>query len=76
MEEVDETRFNRFVNLGITAEDMKGMIENDFDLDPRDLTPYTYPDLRTVPQEIALPLGLLGILHPLGRKAAVQTDHG
>jgi N-acetyl sugar amidotransferase len=46
VEEVDETRFNRFVNLGITAEDMKGMIEKDFDLDPRDLIPYTYPALR------------------------------
>jgi N-acetyl sugar amidotransferase len=46
IEEVDETRFNRFVNLGITAEDMKGMIEKDFDFDPRDLIPYTYPPLR------------------------------
>lgn len=46
VEEVDETRFNRFVNLGITAEDMKGMIDKDFDLDPRDLMPYTYPALR------------------------------
>lgn len=46
IEEVDETRFNRYVNLGITAEDMKGMIEGDFPLDPRDLVPYTYPPLR------------------------------
>ena len=46
VEEVDETRFNRFVNLGITAEDMKGMIEDDIDLDYRDLAPYTYPSLR------------------------------
>ena len=46
IEKVDETRFNRFVNLGITAEDMKGMIEKDFDLDPRDLAPYTYPAIR------------------------------
>lgn len=46
IEEVDETRFNRYVNLGITAQDMKGMIESDFDLDPRDLLPYTYPSLR------------------------------
>lgn len=46
IEEVDEARFNRFVNLGITAEDMQGMIKNDFDLDPRDLIPYTYPPLR------------------------------
>ena len=46
IEAVDETRFNRFVNLGITAEDMAGMISRDFDLDPRDLTPYTFPKLR------------------------------
>ncbi|MDZ4677673.1 MAG: N-acetyl sugar amidotransferase [Oligoflexia bacterium] len=43
IEEVDETRFNRFVNLGITAEDMEGMIKDDFKLDKRDLAPYTYP---------------------------------
>lgn len=46
IEEVDETRFNRFVNLGITAEDMKGMIEADFNLDARDLKPFTYPPIR------------------------------
>ncbi len=46
VEEVDEARFNRYVNLGITAQDMQGMIEHDFELDPRDLTPYTYPPLR------------------------------
>jgi N-acetyl sugar amidotransferase len=46
IEEVDETRFNRFVNLGITAEDMRGMIEKDFEFDPRDLVPYTYPAAR------------------------------
>jgi N-acetyl sugar amidotransferase len=46
IEEVDEVRFNRFVNLGITAEDMKGMIEKDFQFDPRDLAPFTYPALR------------------------------
>lgn len=43
---VDETSFNRIANLGITAEDMKGMIEKDFDLDPRDLAHYAYPPLR------------------------------
>lgn len=46
IEEVNEVRFNRFINLGITAEDMAGMIAHDTDLDPRDLTPYTYPKLR------------------------------
>lgn len=47
---VDEARFNRFVNLGITAEDMHGMIGSDFDLDPRDLIPYTYPPIRDLKQ--------------------------
>ncbi|MEP9357625.1 N-acetyl sugar amidotransferase [Sphingomonas sp. KR3-1] len=46
IEQVDETRFNRFVNLGITAEDMYGMIKDDFPVEPRDLLPYTYPNLR------------------------------
>lgn len=46
IEEVDETRFNRFINLGITAEDMEGMIKHDTDLDPRDLIPYTYPKTK------------------------------
>lgn len=43
-EEVDEERFNRFVNLGITAEDMLGMLGGEVTL--RDLQPFTYPKLR------------------------------
>ncbi len=46
LEMVDEQRFNRFVNLGINAEDMLGMISHDFDVEKRDLLPYTYPKLR------------------------------
>ena len=46
IEQVDETRFNRFINLGITAEDMYSMIKDDYQCDPRELTPYTYPKLR------------------------------
>jgi N-acetyl sugar amidotransferase len=46
IEAIDETRFNRFINLGITAQDMEGMISHDFDLDPRDLAPFTYPAMR------------------------------
>lgn len=46
IEEVDETKFNRSTNLGITAQDMKGMIADDFKFDPRDLKPFTYPQLR------------------------------
>lgn len=49
-EEVDERRFNMFVNLGITAEDMLGML-NDPLINMQDLWPYTYPkrsDLRAI----------------------------
>jgi N-acetyl sugar amidotransferase len=46
IEVVDETRFNRFINLGITAEDMIGMIDADKSIDPRDFAPYTYPKER------------------------------
>ncbi len=46
IEEVDEVKFNRSTNLGITAEDMSGMISGDFEFDPRDLKPFTYPALR------------------------------
>ncbi|MFM8453785.1 MAG: N-acetyl sugar amidotransferase [Gammaproteobacteria bacterium] len=46
IEEVDEERFNKFTNLGITAEDMYGMIKGDFDLSERDLLPYSYPKLK------------------------------
>lgn len=42
-EEVDEKRFNRFVNLGISSEDM--FIRLDGNIDERDLKPYTYPPL-------------------------------
>jgi N-acetyl sugar amidotransferase len=42
-EEVDERRFNRFVNLGITADDMIGMIDG---VDARDLEPFRYPALK------------------------------
>ena len=43
-EEVDEKRFNRFVNLGISADDM--FVRLNGELDPRDLKPYSYPPLK------------------------------
>jgi N-acetyl sugar amidotransferase len=52
IEEADERRFNRKINLGINAEDMLGMLDDtisDYKVDLRDLKPYTYPptkDLR------------------------------
>lgn len=43
-EEVDEKRFNRYINLGISAQDMFYRLEGD--IDERDLTPFTYPPLK------------------------------
>jgi len=43
-EEVDETRFNRFVNLGISADDMKHMINTE-GIDERDFEPFVYPKI-------------------------------
>lgn len=43
-EEVDEKRFNRFVNLGINAEDMYYRLEGS--VDERDLRPFSYPPLK------------------------------
>ena len=44
VEEVDEKRFNRYVNLGISADDMFVRLEGT--IDERDLKPYTYPPLK------------------------------
>lgn len=43
-EEVDEKRFNRFVNLGINAEDMFYRMKGNIEM--RDLKPFTYPPLK------------------------------
>jgi N-acetyl sugar amidotransferase len=43
IEKVDELRFNKFVNLGLTGEDMREILAGQPDLDPRDLDPYIYP---------------------------------
>jgi N-acetyl sugar amidotransferase len=43
----DEKKFNMFRNLGISADDMHGMIHTPEDpVDRRDLLPYTYPSLK------------------------------
>jgi hypothetical protein len=51
IENVDEVRFNQMTNLGLTARDMKQILEGAADFDPRDLDPYSYParkDLETL----------------------------
>ena len=70
VEEVDEKRFNRYVNLGISADDM--FVRLGGAVDRRDLKPYTYPPLARLRAQ--LPLGLPRLLHPVGREAAVG-DH-
>ena len=71
VEEVDETRFNRFINLGITAEDMAGMIA-DLKFDPRDLTPYTYPPVREL-RRLKYRSVCLGSFIPWDVKAHVEV---
>tara|TARA_B100001057_G_scaffold484275_1_gene562162 strand:- start:5722 stop:6855 length:1134 start_codon:yes stop_codon:yes gene_type:complete len=51
LEEADERRFNRKINLGINAEDMVGMINsrfNDANIELRDLKPFTFPPQITL----------------------------
>ena len=73
-EKVDERRFNRFVNLGINAEDILGMLDSsisDYPVTARDLKPYTYPpaaDLRAKKVQSVL----LGSYIPWDVKKQVQ----
>ncbi len=46
VEEVDEKRFNRYVNLGISAEDM--YIRLGGSVNARELKPYSYPPLKSL----------------------------
>ncbi|MEK9968287.1 MAG: N-acetyl sugar amidotransferase [Ferrovibrio sp.] len=74
VEEVNEERFNRFVNLGITAEDMKGMLDNtvsDFKPDPRDFLPYTYPTKKEL-RDLKCESVLLGHFIPWDVKKQVE----
>ncbi len=43
-EDIDEESFNRYINLGINAEDMVGFLDETVTL--RDLAPYRYPALK------------------------------
>jgi N-acetyl sugar amidotransferase len=47
-EEVDEKRFNRFVNLGLSVDDM--LVRLGDEIDERDLQPFSYPPLRDLRQ--------------------------
>jgi len=67
---VDEKRFNRYINLGMTAEDMVGMVGGGVTM--RDLEPFRYP-----PKEALRALGYrsicLGSYIPWDVKAQVEV---
>ena len=46
VEDVDEKRFNRYVNLGISADDM--FVRLGGTVEPRDLKPYSYPPIKVL----------------------------
>ena len=57
VEKVDEDRFNRIINLGISAQDMAARLNYEFD--DRDFSPFTYPDTQLLQdlQVVSVPLG-------------------
>lgn len=74
IEEVDERRFNSFVNLGINAEDMLGMVDNsvsDYPITARALKPYTYPPADALRKNQTKSI-LLGTYIPWDVKKQVQ----
>ena len=55
----NEERFNMIRTLGITAEDMHGMIDTPEDpVDKRDLMPYTFPDIKELEKLKYMPVSL------------------
>jgi len=57
VEKVDEDRFNRIINLGISAQDMAARLNYEFD--DRDFAPFTYPSASLLHdlQVVSVPLG-------------------
>jgi N-acetyl sugar amidotransferase len=71
-EEVDERRFNRFINLGISADDMEGMVDG---IGPRDLDPFRYPVLKEL-RRIGVRSICLGSYIPWDVKSQFATIAG
>lgn len=73
-EEVDDRRFNAFVNLGINAEDMLGMLDDsisDYPVTARDLKPFTYPPVAELRKRKTRSI-LLGYYFPWDVKKQVE----
>ena len=71
-EEVDEKRFNRFTNLGITAEDMLIRLENS--VDEKDLLSFRYPPLKEL-QKLNCRSMCLGSYIPWDVKKQYEVIH-
>lgn len=69
-EEVDEKRFNRFINLGINAEDMVGMLDGSVTM--RDLEPFRYPPIKEL-RAINFRSVCLGTYYPWDVKKQVEV---
>ena len=67
-EEVDEKRFNRFINLGLTAEDMEEILEPP---DPRCLDPFRFPDAEAL-RDLGVRSVCLGSYIPWDTKKQVE----
>ena len=73
-EEVNEERFNRFVNLGINAEDMRNILkekDSKSSWDKRDFLPFTYPSRKEL-RELKCESVLLGHFIPWDVKKQVK----
>ena len=74
IESVDENRFNRITNLGITAEDMRGMVSKDSQFDQRDFLPYTYPSLREL-KKLRYQSLCLRVFHSMEYQKAIRNNY-
>tara|TARA_Y100001970_G_scaffold261626_1_gene344965 strand:- start:22248 stop:23405 length:1158 start_codon:yes stop_codon:yes gene_type:complete len=72
-ENVDKNRFDRFINLGINAEDMQIILEQEgYKLDARDLLPFSYPNEKEL-DNIKLRSICLGTYIPWDVKKQVEV---
>jgi N-acetyl sugar amidotransferase len=76
IQEVNEQQFNRFVNLGITAEDMVGMLPDWVRL--RDLEMFRYPSLESIKNVgiVSLHLGSFIPWDPRQFAEVIRTELG
>jgi hypothetical protein len=75
----DDKKFNMLRTLGITAEDMHGMINSpEHPVDVRDLAPYTFPDVAELKKlrYVSVPLGSFIPWDYVRNSAVIQRELG